>query len=187
MSFGAFDIFEGIKGDTNKPSSDPNSEYYAGGSYNKAFDLVSKRANRLFNKLDASPIVGPDASGFMPYQREGMNEFAKNLFSSSSGRAASLGGVMPGNFNAVVGSALTRALPNLFAIQNANQMIPGEIANQRMNLFSPVVSAGGTSLGAGTGYNNLNQASSHYWNMMDNIGSSWGSMGTAGGKGGGLG
>lgn len=188
MAFGAFDFTNFLKGDNSESSFDPNSPNYAGGSFNKAFDPVKDRSLLLFNQVNKRPLQFADASGFMPYQREGMNEFAKNLFSASSGRAAAGGAMMPDNFNAVVGSALTRALPNLFAIQNDNQFIPTRIANERMGILAPLIQAGHASLGPGVGYNNLNTANSNYWNMMNNIGSFWGAGGAKGaGGGGGLG
>src|SRR5689334_2142930 len=123
--FGAFDIFNGLKGDSNEASNDPNSVNFAGGSFNKSYDDVKARSLGLFKQVNRTrPLMFADSSGFMPYQRAGMEELARNLFSGSSARAAASGMVMPQNYGEVVGSALTRALPNLFAIQNDNQFMP---------------------------------------------------------------
>ncbi len=186
-----FDIFEGIKGDTNHAgSNDPNNPYFTGGSGNlftkelkQDYDRLRKMHNRSA-ALKFDNIVMPGADGYMPYQREGLNVFAKNLFGQSSGDWSARGFNTPQNMNAVVGSALTQAAPNLFAIQNQNQMIPrqlaGMITDTRLAPSNLLFNAGQYSRGAGTGYNNLNQASSQYWDMMKNIGSFWGTAG--GGK-----
>ena len=187
-----FQAFDAIKGNTNHAgSNDPNNPYFQGGSGNLFAEEIAKGARNLSRMQGRSAalkfdnIVMPGADGYMPYQREGLNVFAKNLFGNASGDWASRGFVTPQSMNAVVGSALTQAAPNLFSIQNQNQMLPRQIAGMitdtRMAPFQLMGQGGQFSRGAGTGYNNLNTASSNYWDMMNKIGSSWGSMGTAGG------
>lgn len=182
-----FNTFDFFKGDNNENSNNPNSPYFAGGSYNKSYDAVKSRALGLFNQANSQPLQFADASGFMPYQRAGMQEFARNLFSGSSAASAARGMVLPQNFDNVVGSALTRALPNLFAIQNENQFMPARVGTERLNLLNPMIQAGQSTLGPGIGYGNNTTANSNYWSMMNNIGSFWGGGGMKGAalKGGG--
>ena len=191
-----FQAFDAIKGSTNHAgSNDPNSPYFQGGSGNLFADEIAKGARgirKMQNKsaaLNFDNIVMPGADGYMPYQREGLNVFGANLFSKASGDWASRGFVTPQSMNAVVGSALTQAAPNLFSIQNQNQMLPRQIAGMitdtRIAPFQLMGQGGQFSRGAGTGYNNLNTASSNYWQMMKNIGSFWGGKGAAGAMGGG--
>lgn len=184
MGFGLFDIFDVFKGSNDKASNDPNSPNYAGGYYNKSYDVVKPEVKKLFKQVNAKPLLFADESGFMPYQRAGMNEFARTLFGDTSANMSAMGMNSPQNYDAVVGSALTRALPQLFAIQNQNQFLPTQMANERISLFNPLISAGGNQLGPGIGYNNLNTANSNYWNMMNNIGSFWGGGGMKGAGGG---
>jgi len=191
-----FQMFDAIKGNTNHAgSNDPNNPYFQGGSGNLFAGEVAKHARGLRQQQEGSSalnfqnILMPDASGYMPYQREGLNVFARNLAGQSSGDWSARGFNAPQNMNAVIGSALTQAAPNLFAIQNQNQLLPrqlaGMITDTRMAPSNLLLNAGQFSRGPGTGYNNLNTASSNYWNMMNNIGSFWGGQGAAGAMGGG--
>ena len=111
-----------------------------------------------------SPIVRPNETGFMPYQMAGLNVFLRNLYGQSSGDWASRGFNLPYNEGAVAGSALTQALPNLFALQNQNQLLPGTIVGQNvgnvMGALNPMLAGGQYSTstsrsrgrGAGLGY-----------------------------------
>jgi hypothetical protein len=198
---GIFDAARSWLGTDDESSSDPNSPNFAGGSWN-IFGMDPKYTDKLYNlsdKLSAygdanvRKVVSPDANGFMPYQYAGMGVLAKNLFAQGSAQHSARGMQAPENQNAIVGSALTQALPNLFNLQNQNQFIPGEVNKQNMALMTaPMVplqqlgAVGQRSIGPGTGYNNINAANSNWWDMWNNIGSAWGSMGTSGGGGGGV-
>lgn len=191
MGFGMFDVTNFIKGGKDHAgSSDPNNPWFGGGSGNLFANQIYDRslstwddANREIRQGRAS-APRPDAAGFMPYQRAGMDEWARNLFARGSSSASARGMNMPQNYGAIVGSALTRALPNLFAIQNENQLLPEQLVQQRVSTrmmplkaLEPMLHAGQFSRGAGIGYNNMNTANSNYWDMANKIGSFWGSAG----------
>ncbi len=193
---GLFDFAKSFLGADGESSNDPNSPYFAGGSWNM-FGLDPNYTNKLYNLSDkletyananVRPVISPDANGFMPYQYAGMNQLASNLFNRGSAGTSARGGNAPENQNAVVGSALTNALPNLFALQNQNQLIPNETNKANMAVMtSPIAplqqlgAVGARTIGAGTAYNNINSANANWWDMWNNIGSAWGSMGTSGG------
>ncbi len=189
---GIFDAARGWFGTDDESSSDPNSSKFAGGSWN-IFGQDPNYTNRLFGMADTltqyaannqTPVIRPDQNGFMPYQIAGMNQLASQLFSKGSAAASARGMNAPENHNAVVGSTLQNALPNLFALQNQNQMIPGEINKQNVFLTTAPMAplqqlgtVGQRSIGPGTGYNNINAANANWWDMWNNIGSFWGGGG----------
>jgi hypothetical protein len=116
-----------------------------------------------------------------------MNQVMRMLGNQFSGGYSARGFNSPENTNAVMGSALTAALPNLFALQNQNQLLPSQInAGNIMTMTAPLAplqqlgSVGSKSLGAGLDYQNTAAANSNYWSMLNNIGSFWG--GGGGGK-----
>ena len=88
--------------------------------WNPDADIARSVGNDVRGRLNG-PEFTPDASGFLPSQRTGLNVFAQLLRGQSSGDWASRGFTLPANEDAVVGSALTQAAPNLFAIQNENR------------------------------------------------------------------
>lgn len=197
---GLFDSVKGIFGADGDSSSDPNSPNFSGGSWN-IFGMDPNYTSRLYGMNDTltnyananlNPVTRPDANGFMPYQYAGMQTLANNLFNKGSASYSARGMNAPENQNAVVGSALTNALPSLFTLQNQNQLIPVQqnAANMTM-LTAPIVplqqlgTVGQRSLGAGTGYNNINAANANWWDMWNNIGSFWGGGGGLGAGGGG--
>jgi hypothetical protein len=190
-------IFDGamklIGVDPDQSSNDPNSSTFAGGSWNqfatdpeyksKVYGIYDDLS--LYGKNNLSPMVRPDPrTGLMPYQMAGMGVVAKNLFSQASAGSTVRGMNAPENQNAVVSSALMQALPNLFQVQNQNQLLPGEINKQNLFALSaplePLKTLGGLgnrSLGPGMEYNNINSGTSNWWNMWNNIGSFWGGGG----------
>ena len=179
MGFGAFDVLNRLKGGSGgNSSSDPNSTNYSGGSGNIFADEIAN-----YSRANRSPIIRADDSGFMPYQRQGLNVFAQLLRGKSSGDWSARGFNLPTSEDAVVGSALTQAAPNLFALQNQNQLLPGQIVEQNIN---PLLNAGSFSRGPGLGFSDRQSANSQWWDMWNKIGSSWGGAGGAKGGGGGL-
>ena len=88
--------------------------------WNPDADIARSTGSDVRARLN-SPEFTPDASGFLPSQRTGLNVFSQLLRGQSSGDWASRGFNLPANEDAVVGSALTQAAPNLFAIQNENR------------------------------------------------------------------
>ena len=122
--------------------------------------------NANYARSNFSDVVRAGANGFMPYQMNGLNVFLKNLYGQSSGDWGSRGFNTPYAQDAVAGSALTQALPNLFALQNQNQLLPGEIVGQNIgnvnNALAPMIQGGqfNRSKGGGLGYNAVNSFTS---------------------------
>ena len=199
---GLFDAFQSILGpDTKQNSNDPNSPNYAGGSRNifatdpnytnKVYGVYNSLNSYASNPNNIQTVIQPDRNGFMPYQYAGLQQMASQLGNKFSGAYAARGALSPESTGAIVGSALQNSLPNLFSLQNQNQLIPGMVNQGNiMTLSSPLAplqslgNIGGTSLGSGTNYNNINSSSSNYWSMLNNIGSFWG--GGGGGKAAGI-
>lgn len=183
---------------TRKSSSDPRSSFYAGGSYNEAYPLIQQRILPLFDRtksvvdlFQTQPILFPDASGFLPYQYAGLQEMGNQMFSSVSADLGRRGQIMAQNLPSVLGSSLTRLGPALFALQERNQLLPYQQAAARIqqaqglaNVLSPLTQAGMRSLGPGLDYLNMKQADAEWWNMLNKIGTFWGTSGAAGGMGG---
>ena len=128
-----------------------------------ANDLRSQGiTNANYVRREFSPVVRSGANGFMPYQMEGINVFLKNLYGQTSADFGSRGFNTPYAQDAVAGSSLTQALPNLFAIQNQNQLLPGQIVAQNVgnvnDALMPLINGGQFTRhkGAGLGFNAVN-------------------------------
>ena len=145
--------------------------------WNQDADIARSVGSDIRARLN-SPEFRPDASGFLPSQRTGLNVFAKLMHGQSSGDWASRGFTQPGNEDAVVGSALTQAAPNLFAIQNENRQFP-----IRASLDSLGPQLQGAAINA---QSNMNMANLSGNVFMNALGQGWGSN-LFGGLAGGLG
>ena len=127
MAFGIGTIFNAAKGDAG-PKGTPSQ---SGNRFSGELAQYSRDAMKR--------IVRPDETGFMPYQRTGLNVFAQLLRGKQSADWSARGFNLPTSEDAVVGSALTQAAPNLFNLQNENQLIPGramQLALEQSNTCS---------------------------------------------------
>ena len=140
-----------------------------GESGNKfADDLRSQGiTNANYARSNFSPIIRPGENGLMPYQMAGLNVFAQQLMGQQSGDWAARGFTNPQNLNAVIGSSLTQAAPNLFTLQNQNQLLPGQMVGNNIgnvnDALMPLIHGGqyNRATGAGLGYNAINSLTSN--------------------------
>ena len=118
--------------------------------------------NANYARSNFSPIIRPGENGFMPYQMAGLNVFAQQLMGQQSGDWSARGFTNPQNLNAVIGSSLTQAAPNLFTLQNQNQLLPGQIVGNNIgnvnDALMPMIQGGQFTRhkGAGLGFNAVN-------------------------------
>jgi hypothetical protein len=191
-------IFDAMGVGWDEGSADENSPYYAGGSFN-IFGKDPEYTSRLYSMADKltayadankSPVTFADKNGFMPYQYAGLNKFASMLGSKNSAAMSARGMNAPENYNAVVGSSLTQALPQLFSLQNQNQLLPGEVNKQNVFMTGAALAplqqlgvVGQRTLGPGLGYNTVNTATQNWFDMWNKIGTFWGTKGMGGGGG----
>ena len=145
--------------------------------------------NANYARSNFSPIIRPGENGFMPYQMAGLNVFAQQLMGQQSADWAARGFTNPQNLNAVIGSSLTQAAPNLFNLQNQNQLLPGQIVGSNIgnvnDALMPLINGGqfNRSKGSGLGYNAVNSFTSNLSKWAGPGGAGQGKGFAGGGKG----
>src|SRR3990167_1997234 len=178
-------------GGLDDPYSSGGSDSYSGLS-DTGLDFAKQLRRQLENpyaKFGAvRPTMNLDAMGLTPGQRSGFDQAIQQAFSRASGGAAMQGQLRPKNFSAVAGSAAQNVLPQFAPLMSQNlamQFQQGMQNNQQqqgmeadrlikmLGVLNQYQISTGKQRGPGAGYNATNSASEHWFNMWDNIGSSW--------------
>ena len=178
MGFGAFDIFNGLKGSNGYSSSDLNSKWSTGGSdaSNKTYSGLDPEAKAQWAQL-FSGYTSP--TGVAPWQQAGFESAIKLANNKFSGVNAARGGQNPYTTPQIASSSAQYVLPQ-FAQMNTQAL--NALMGQRQ-----ISTGDSTSMSRGPGLDYLNAKSGtdNWWGMWNNIGSSWGGRPGGGGGGGG--
>jgi hypothetical protein len=181
---------------SSSSQSASNSGFQQGGQHGKgwASELAVRGLGRTYNRnmerLEGQPLPQFQFSQTMPglfQEQEGWaNAFANQLFNKTSSSAAARGQMSPFNLPAVVGSALTKAAPQILPMIAQNlqtaALMPEQIFAQRtQNVMSPL-----QALVAGLGSGSSSSSVGSGFSKGMNVGGG-GSYGGSGGGGGGIG
>lgn len=198
--------FQGLPGtsDLNSPESSGGTDSRSSSALNNtgyAYAQYLQQAlqgNPYQAITGAQPTMNLNANGLTQGQQGGFDQAIRQAMSQLSGGGAQRGFLNPEYAPALAASAAKQVLPQFAPLMSqnlaeqfnqnmGNQQLQANLATTRMNQGLQLLpnyrdqSQTSTTRGPGAAYNARNSASSNWYQMWNNIGSSWGGRPGGGG------